>query len=432
TTVGTGTTEESARLTEGHAGFEHLYFALVALGAGVIILTSVSSIIRRSLLSENLLAIFVGVIIGPDGLELVEPTRWVDVPSALELVAGFVASVALMEVGLRLPIRSLKGFWRVPAVLLGPVTIAMWGVSTALVHFVGGQSLAVAAIIGAAISPTDPVVASAIVSGSLAERLLPERIRHAVSAESGANDGIAYPLMLIPLLLLTRSAGDAAQRWAVNAVLLHVGAGLLLGVVVGYLAGALLARAEDRQTSEAPDLIAYTPGLLIFILGVSRLLPINGFLAVFASGLAFQVALGRTPADTERRSVVAASRIATMLMFVLLGTVLPWQKWPSLGWHGLLLVIAVLLLRRLPALIAVRRLLGHGMSLIDVTFIGWFGPIGIGAVYYAAFAWGRTGNSHIWVVVSLIVTASVLVHGATAAPFSRLYHRHATAQERSG
>lgn len=400
-----------------------IYVTLVAIGAAVVVLTSLSALVRRSLVSESLLALGVGVLLGPAVLGLVVPTEWVDLPSALEGVAGFIASVALMEVGLRVPVGYLQRRWRVPLTLLGPVTLAMWVVSSLLVHLITGMPLLESAMIGAAISPTDPVIASSIVSGKLAERLLPERVRSAISSESGANDGVAYPFMLLPILLLATGTSDALLRWAFDGVLLHVVGGLVLGGIVGYVGGRLLGGAERRHTGQTTDFIAYVPGLLIFELGVSRLLPINGFLAVFASGVAFQVALGRVPERAERATVSAVARVATVVVFLLLGSVLPWQQWFSLGWRGPVLVVAVLVLRRVPAVLAARRLLRRELSVKDALFIGWFGPIGVGAVYYAGFAWGRTGDERVWVVVSLIVAASVLVHGASAAPLMRLYAR---------
>jgi sodium/hydrogen antiporter len=111
-------------------------------------------------------------------------------------------------------------------------------------------------------------------------------------------------------------------------------------------------------------------------------------------------------------------------IFVLLGMALPWEGWLELGWGGLLLVVAVLLLRRLPAVLALRPLLGplRGRAK-DVLFLGWFGPIGAAALYYATFSFRETGIEEAWVVGSLVICASVVVHGRTATPLTKLYGR---------
>src|SRR5215217_6409076 len=103
---------------------------------------------------------------------------------------------------------------------------------------------------------------------------------------------------------------------------------------------------------------------------------------------------------------------------------LPWEGWLELGWKGLLLVAAVLLLRRLPAVLGLRPFLGplRGEAR-DVLFLGWFGPIGAAALYYAAFSLRETGMEEVWVVGSLVICTSVVVHGITATPLTRLYGR---------
>jgi sodium/hydrogen antiporter len=103
---------------------------------------------------------------------------------------------------------------------------------------------------------------------------------------------------------------------------------------------------------------------------------------------------------------------------------LPWEGWLELGWGGLLLVAAVLLLRRLPAVLALRPLLGPLRSKgKDVLFLGWFGPIGAAALYYAAFSYRESGIEAAWTVGSLVICASLLVHGVSATPLTKLYGR---------
>jgi hypothetical protein len=118
----------------------------------------------------------------------------------------------------------------------------------------------------------------------------------------------------------------------------------------------------------------------------------------------------------------AISRFFDLPIFVVLGMALPWEGWLELGWGGILLVAAVLLLRRLPAVLALRPLLGPLRSGgKDVLFLGWFGPIGAAALYYAAFSYRETGIEAAWTVGSLVICASVVVHGVSATPLTKLY-----------
>ncbi len=117
----------------------------------------------------------------------------------------------------------------------------------------------------------------------------------------------------------------------------------------------------------------------------------------------------------------AVNLFFTLPVFVLLGLTLPWQKWGELGWRGVILVVAVLLLRRLPAMMVLRPLLGRGKAVPDALFMGWFGPVGMVAIFYVSLARGRTEVEEAWVIGSLVICGSLLAHGLTSSPFTRWY-----------
>ncbi len=119
------------------------------------------------------------------------------------------------------------------AVLLLVVMPLMWASTSILVHLIAGIPLVVAMLIGAILTPTDPVLSTTVVHGKVAEENLPSRIREVVSAESGANDGLACPLVYLPLLLLTKPAERIAQEWLLNVLVFEVGGTILLGAIFG-------------------------------------------------------------------------------------------------------------------------------------------------------------------------------------------------------
>jgi NhaP-type Na+/H+ or K+/H+ antiporter len=110
-------------------------------------------------------------------------------------------------------------------------------------------------------------------------------------------------------------------------------------------------------------------------------------------------------------------------IFALFGLVLPWEGWQRLGWRGIALAIAILALRRLPTVLLLRPWMKPVQQLRDGWFIGWFGPIGVSAIFYAMLAVQRTGEEMLWIVASLIVFASIVIHGITATPLTRYYGR---------
>ena len=111
---------------------------------------------------------------------------------------------------------------------------------------------------------------------------------------------------------------------------------------------------------------------------------------------------------------------------MLLGLALPWDKWLELGWGGLLLAVAVLLLRRLPALLLLRPFLPQLRGIQDALFMGWFGSIGVAALFYTFVSLRKTGLESAWVVGSLIICASIFAQGLTAVPFAQLYRKRSS------
>jgi sodium/hydrogen antiporter len=399
-----------------------LNIALAVVGGSVLILGLLSGLIRRSILSEPLVALLVGVLLGPAALGLLEPAGWgSQKETILEQAARLTLAISLMGVALRLPKREPLRGWRSLAVLLGIVMPLMWLTSGLLVYLILGVPFLVALLVGAVVTPTDPVVSSTIVTGELAEKNLPDRVRYTLSAESGFNDGLAYPFVFLPILLLSRPPQEALSHWLTHTLLWEVGVAVVFGALIGYGAGRLLEWAHGKGIMEQTSFLAYTLALSLAVLGAAKLLGSDGILAVFVAGLAFDAAVSESDRAEEERIQEAVNRFFILPIFVLLGLTIPWEGWLKLGWAGLFLVLAVLLLRRLPAVLALKPLLGRVRGMRDALFLGWFGPIGVAALYYASLSVREAGVEEAWVAGSLIICASILIHGLSATPLTKLY-----------
>ncbi|MBA3424075.1 MAG: cation:proton antiporter [Rubrobacter sp.] len=379
---------------------------------------------ERTFVSEPLIALLAGVLLGPAVFGLLDLADLGNQTVILEEAALVTLGVALVGVALRLPVGYTSSNWRLLVVLLGIVMPLMWLASGLLVYLILGLPFWVSVLIGAIVTPTDPVVASSIVAGGVAERNLPASLRHAISAESGFNDGLALPFVVLPVLVLTEPPGEALSHWLTHTVLLEIAAGAVLAAVMGYLAGKTLRWAERKETMERTSLLTISLALSLTVLGVTELLHLNGVLAAFVAGIVFNFAGSSDAKESQEEIQEAISRFFDLPIFVLLGMAIPWEGWIGLGWSGLLLGVAVLLLRRLPAVLTLRPLLGPLRKGYDVLFLGWFGPVGAAALYYAAFSLRETGIEEVWVVGSLIICASVMVHGVTATPLTKLYGRY--------
>jgi NhaP-type Na+/H+ or K+/H+ antiporter len=319
-------------------------------------------------------------------------------------------------VALRYPLRDARSTLR-PVLLLLAVAMPLMALLTAgLSALVLGVGLGAAALLGAALCPTDPVLASSVVTGDPAEEDLPARDRQILSLESGANDGLALPLVLAAVALAgTLSGGDAALEslWQV------LGA-VVVGLATGWLGGRALRLGAEHGSTDPGPLALFTAVVALTVLGLSGLVHVDGILAVFVCGLAFNgVSTG-----AERTSDVtideAVNRFLVLPLFIGVGAALPWAAWAELGWRGPALAVAVLLLRRLPVLLLLRRPLRLGWP--DAVFLGWFGPIGVSALFYLALEAKRSGADPVVLAAgSLVVVASTVVHGVTAAPGRALY-----------
>ena len=407
-----------------------LSVALALAGAAVLAIAAFHRAVRRAPgVSAPLLATVGGVAVGPGGSDWVRPGEWGTVKEVMGPAAAVTLAVGLTGVALRLPRGCVtpKPHRRTALTLLGPGMLAAWAASSFLAWAVLGLDGWAAGLVGAAVVPTDPVLASAVVSGDFARDHLPAKLRHAISFESGANDGLAVPLVT---LAAAGSAGSLATAggwggWFLSHVLWEAAGAVALGAACGAGTAAALRWGERHDDTDEIGLLAFGLALTLAVLGVAGLLGVSGPLATFAAGLAFAWGLPRDERLEEGQIQDAVNQFCLLPAFLLFGALLPWGEWAGLGWRGVLFAAAVLLCRRPPWVWLLGRfapgLLPDLSEPRDRLFAGWFGPIGVAALYYAAeFGEDCPG---MWPAVSLTVAASVAAHGATAAPLTRRYAR---------
>lgn len=397
-------------------------WVLVAAGGLGIAVAALSGRLRRWPVSEPVLAVAVGVVLGPavtgvlDVPPLTEDSTW------LHTAARLLLAVSVMSVALRYPFRDARAQLRPVLVLLAVAMPVMAAVTAGLAAAILGVGVGTALLLGAALSPTDPVLASSVVTGGPAEQDLPARNRQVLSLESGANDGLALPLVLLAVAIAgpgTVGAGLAESLW-------QVAGAVAAGVALGWLGARALRVGERHGSTDTGPRLLFTVVLAFAVLGVSGLLHVDGILAVFVAGLAYNhVATGADRTDDVPIDE-AVNRFLVLPLFVALGVVLPWAAWADLGWRGPALVAGVLLVRRLPVVWLLRRPLRLGRP--DAAFLGWFGPIGVSALFYLALEDERLGLDPVVLAAgSLVVAASTVVHGVTSTP-GRVLYRRATAR----
>lgn len=405
---------------------------VTVLGGTMLVLGLGSARLARSPFPPTLLALAVGILVGPEVFNLLDPESMGDRAVLMEKAARLTLGIGLVGVALRIPRTFPRRSWREMLVLIGLGMASMWAISTALVVLILGLPIWMAALIGAIVAPTDPVAASPIVTGDLAEENIPEPIRHAVSFESGANDGLSYLFVFLPFLMLTKPPGEAFSQWLTTTLLWQVGVATLAGLAIGYAAARLLQAAERRDAIKSEWRLVYTAMLALLAVGAGRLIHSDEVLLVFAAGTMFTQVISQDDRRNEEQGQEAVNRFFAIPIFILLGTVLPWQGWLDLGWSGVALVVALLLLRRPPVLLLLRPFLRDIRTTSEALFVGWFGPIAVAALYYASLMEHRTGEPVIWHVVSLVICGSVVAHGLTGAPLTRVLGRRVRQDRKAG
>ncbi|MCF6386116.1 cation:proton antiporter [Mycobacterium sp. MBM] len=395
---------------------------LAVVGLLAVIVATVSAKMRSLPISEPLLGLLTGILLGPQFFDVLSISTLVDEQTVLHEMSRILLAISVMAVALRYPFADIRRHGRALAMLLLIVLPTMALVSAGLGWAILGMPLAAAALFGAAVSPTDPVLASSVVTGEAAEKTLPARDRQLLSLESGSNDGLALPLVLVAMAL----AGPLSAGSAIAESLWQVGGGVVLGAGVGWLGGkALRLGARHGATASAPALF-FTVVLALGIVGAAGLVRVDGVLAVFVGGLAFNF----VGTGSERASEVpideAVNRFAVLPLFVLFGASLPWQQWRELGWRGAVLVCAVLVLRRIPVVALMKRPLR--LRTRDALYLGWFGPVGVSALFYLTMEAERLGaDAEVLAAGSLVMAASTIAFGVTGV-FGRVLYQRAAAR----
>ena len=385
---------------------------LGALGAAVVL---GSQALRHIPLTGPLLALGVGAALGPEGLAVF---RIPDGHAVLNTVSEIAMAIALMAVALRYPFSDVAKLARPLTLLLTVGMVGMAATVALLAWGLLGLEPAHAWLLGAVLAPTDPVLSSSIVTGDPAEKDIPYRLRRLLSAESGANDGLAFPLVVLGVVLMRE---EGLGRFITEG-LIGVAIAVVAGIAIGWAAGALMLRSEEHQDIEDSGFFVFTLVLALLALGVVNMLKGDGILGVFVTGLAYNRTVGAMTYDKEREVEEGINRVLVLPVFILLGSLLPWLEWTEAGLPLVGFGVAVLFLRRLPVIAALRRPLK--LDAADTLFYGWFGPIGVAALFLVTFAIEEAvDDTVIWPATALVVALSTVVHGLTGTPGRAAYAR---------
>jgi sodium/hydrogen antiporter len=329
-------------------------------------------------------------------------------------LAEATLAVVLFSDASRINMQALRREASLPLRLLGvglPLTIAM-GALLALTLF-GSFSLSEALILGVILAPTDAGLGSAVVT----DTSLPQRVRQALNVESGLNDGICVPLLLIVLATASGAGGPAHPLHVVGE---EIGYGLLGGVAAGVFAARLVIVAGDRHLIDDAwrQIIPVAAAALAY--GIAIGLGGSGFIAAFVAGILFG-AIARGHDTGIMRFTEETGALLDTITFLVFGAVLLGPALEHVSWQiALYAVLSLTIVRMLPVAVSLWGTHARGPT---VAFIGWFGPRGLASVVFAVIV-EDTFQAHAETILTasyLTVGLSVLLHGLSAAPLVSRY-----------
>ncbi|KAH8719339.1 Na/H antiporter [Phaeosphaeriaceae sp. PMI808] len=376
-----------------------LNFNLVCcvVGGFVALFGLVSYLLKEGFyVTEPLVSLCAGVFLSPYGVHLIRPHQYAGSPEAIATITlcftRLVLGIQLVIAGVQLPSKYLKTEWRSLGVLLGPGMLGMWVITSFLAwQLIPGLSLVQGLIIGACVTPTDPVLSNSIVKGTFADKHMSKPLQKIIIAESGANDGLGYLFLFLPLYLVKYAGQDGGTGKAVTSFLgvtclYTVLLSVLYGAVAGWVAKHALFWAERRRLVDRESFHLFVIALALLIIGTVGLIDADDVLACFIAGNTF------TWDDWFRQETKHDSLqpimdfLLNIAVFMWLGAVCPWEKFFSKeiipSYRLVLLGVLVLLLRRLPVIIAMRRQIPQIHHFHHALIMGFFGPIGVSAIFY--------------------------------------------------
>ncbi len=391
--------------------------SLVVITVAMLAFSLISGRLRGTLLTPPLFFIVLGFVIGIQGWGFVklDPGR-----GAVHTIAEITLILILFTDASRIDLKQLRRDHNLPVrmLLVGlPIAMALGGLVASV--FFPELTVWEAILLSALLVPTDAALGQSVVSNPA----VPVRIRQAINVESGLNDGLALPAVLL-FAALASGGHDLASpgewmRFGIEQVTL----GPLVGVVVGYVGARLFSFAADRRWLAGSFQGIGVLSLAVMAFAGAELIGGNGFIAAFIGGLVFGSTLRQPSRDFSQFMEVEGQLLMVITFLVFGGALLPEALRDANVATVLYALLSLTLLRMVPVAIS---LFGAGLRWPTQLFLGWFGPRGLASILFVLLILEESDVPHastLFSVTVVTVALSALLHGVTAAPFSHLYGR---------
>ncbi len=431
-----------------HLSLDDAHKAYAIIGIFTTVFSLVSLLVKeKAYIGEATVATIVGLIVGPHCLKWFVPNEWLGNHDYLTLeLSRIVLIVQIFAVAVELPKKYMLRHWFSVFLLLVPVMAFGWLLTSVFIwKLFPILSWLESLVVAGCVTATDPVLASAVVGkGKFAQRV-PGHLRNLLSAESGCNDGMAFPFTYLGLYLIENRghAGEIVKNFLGITVFYECVFGCVLGAVIGYVGRHSIKYAESHDFIDRESFLVFYFLLSLICGGVGAMIGTDDLLVAFSAGTAFAWDGWFTRKTEESHVSNVIDLLLNMTYFVYLGAIIPWEYYNrgDLGlhiWRYIVLAILVLLFRRIPAIFAIKPIIPDIKTWREALFCGHFGPIGVGAIFMSILARAELEHGHstplkdlpeegsknytvimaVWPIATFLVISSIVVHGSSIAVFA--------------
>ena len=397
-------------------------------------------------IGEATIATICGLIFGAHAANLFNPLEWGNTDKITLEASRIVLVVQCFAVGVELPKAYMERHWKSVALMLGPVMTYGWLVTSLFIWWMVEpltwlESLALSACVTA----TDPVLASSVVGKGKFAKRVPKHLRDVLSAESGCNDGMAFPFIYLSLYLIRYhlEGKEVVFHWVCLTILYECVFGAVYGFLVGYIGRHLIKTADRHAVIDRESFLVFYFVLALFCAGSASTLGLDDLLVGFAAGVGFSNDGWFTEKTEESHVSNVIDLLLNLTYFVYLGAVIPWEQYNNVDlgmqpWRLVVIAIFVVLFRRIPIVVALKPIIPDVKNWREALFAGHFGPIGVGAIFAAILLRAELETdstqplavvpgpdsehyllvSIIWPVVTFLVITSIIIHGSSIAVFT--------------
>jgi NhaP-type Na+/H+ or K+/H+ antiporter len=399
---------------------------LIAIVICILLAASISRRIQNTVITLPMLYTIFGILLGGLVLDVIPLTPE---DGLVELIAELTLVIVLATDASRIDLRSLFRDHNLPTRLLGiglPLTMVLGTIAAVLV--LTELSFWEAAILGVVLAPTDASLGQSVVSNPK----VPVRIRQTLNIESGLNDGIALPFLLLAIAIAESEVAFSGPAAFLLSVLVQIGLGIAAGIAVGYLGTRFILWGQRSGWMSRNYQKISSLALILLVYGLAELIGGNGFIAAFCFGLTSSNVAGKEESEDLYEFAEREVTILMLLTFLLFGAVMLPPAIEAINPE--LVLYAVLSLTLVRMLSVGISMIGEKVGSITILFLGWFGPRGVASILYIFIVLESEtlpGLELIYSVVMVTVLFSIYAHGISASPASGWYGRRMAVLDRA-